>query len=91
MPFPGVTAVSAAMVPALGGSSWGTNVEVEGFESGPDIDSNSRYKRGRTRILRDARDSPVGRPGVRRWRRCGSARSRDRERGVHPQVRIAWT
>ena len=41
--IPGVTAVSAAMVPALGGSSWGTNVEVEGFESGPDIDSNSRY------------------------------------------------
>jgi predicted permease len=40
--IPGVTAVSASMVPVLGGSSWGTDVRVEGFESGPDIDSNSR-------------------------------------------------
>jgi len=41
--IPGVTAVSAALVPLLAGSSWGTDVSVEGFESGPDIDSNSRY------------------------------------------------
>ena len=39
---PGVTSVSAGMVPVLAGSNWGTNVRVEGFESGPDIDSNSR-------------------------------------------------
>jgi predicted permease len=30
-------------VPLLAGSNWGTNVEVEGFKTGPDIDSNSRY------------------------------------------------
>jgi predicted permease len=39
---PGVTGVTTAMVPVLGGSSWGTDVSVEGFESGPDIDDNSR-------------------------------------------------
>jgi predicted permease len=40
---PGVSAVTAALVPLLAGSNWGTNVEVEGFKTGPDIDSNSRY------------------------------------------------
>ena len=30
------------MVPLLSGSNWGNSVQVEGFESGPDIDSNSR-------------------------------------------------
>ena len=38
----GVTAVAAARVPVLGGNSWGTEVRVQGFESGPDIDSSSR-------------------------------------------------
>ncbi|MEZ4416917.1 MAG: ABC transporter permease [Gemmatimonadota bacterium] len=41
--LPGVTSVSAARVAVIGGSSWGTDVRVQGFESGPDIDSNSRY------------------------------------------------
>jgi predicted permease len=41
--IPGVTGVTAALVPVLGGSSWGSTVRVEGFESGPDIDANSRY------------------------------------------------
>lgn len=40
--IPGVTGVTAARVAVLGGSSWGTDVRVEGFESGPDIDSNGR-------------------------------------------------
>ena len=40
---PGVTSVSAAMVPLLGGSSWGTNVSVQGFQAGPDTDTNSRF------------------------------------------------
>ena len=39
----GVTAVTTSMVPVLGGSNWGTDVRVQGFQSGPDIDSNSRY------------------------------------------------
>ena len=41
--LPGVTGVTAAMVPVLGGSNWGTDVAVEGFQRGPDIDSNARY------------------------------------------------
>ena len=40
---PGVTGVTAALVPLLAGSSWGTSVHVQGFKSGPDIDSNSRF------------------------------------------------
>ena len=40
---PGVTGVTAALVPALAGSNWGSDVNVEGFKSGPDIDSNSRF------------------------------------------------
>jgi putative ABC transport system permease protein len=41
--IPGVTSVTASMVPLLSGSNWGTDVGVQGFESGPDIDSNARY------------------------------------------------
>jgi predicted permease len=41
--IPGVTGVSAALVPVLGGSSWGNDVAVEGFEGGPDVDQNARY------------------------------------------------
>jgi predicted permease len=40
--IPGVSHVTASMVPLLAGSSWGRNVSVEGFERGPDIDSDSR-------------------------------------------------
>jgi predicted permease len=40
---PGVLSVSSAMVPLLSGSSWGTNVSVQGFAAGPDTDTNSRY------------------------------------------------
>jgi predicted permease len=41
--LPGVTGVSAAFVPILSGSNWGNDVRVQGFQSGPDIDSNSRF------------------------------------------------
>ena len=41
--LPGVTGVSAAMVPILAGNNWGQDVSVEGFEGGPDVDQNSRY------------------------------------------------
>ncbi len=40
--LPGVTMVTASMVPMLGGSSWGGSVNVEGFEAGPDTDRSSR-------------------------------------------------
>jgi len=41
--LPGATAVSVSTVPLLSGSNWGSDVAVQGFEAGPDTDSNSRY------------------------------------------------
>jgi putative ABC transport system permease protein len=41
--LPGVTAVTASRVAALSGSNWGSSVNVQGFTSGPDIDSEARY------------------------------------------------
>lgn len=40
---PGVSSVTASLVPALAGSNWGSDVAVEGFKAGPDTNSNSRY------------------------------------------------
>jgi predicted permease len=40
---PGVTGVTAAMIPVLSGSNWGTDVRVAGYECGPDIDCNGRF------------------------------------------------
>jgi len=39
----GVTQVSAALVPVLDGSSWGTSVSVEGYHWEPGVDASSRY------------------------------------------------
>jgi predicted permease len=39
---PGVTGVTESLVGLLQGNSWGNDVEVDGWKSGPDIDSNSR-------------------------------------------------
>lgn len=41
--LPGVTAVTSSMVGLLAGNNWGTDVAVEGFKGGPDIDSNARF------------------------------------------------
>jgi predicted permease len=41
--LPGVNGVTSGSVPLLGGSNWGNNVAVEGFQAGPDTDSNSRF------------------------------------------------
>jgi predicted permease len=41
--LPGVTGVSASLVPILSGSNWGTDVAVEGFKRGPDTDANARF------------------------------------------------
>jgi len=40
---PGVTGVTASLVPMLAGDNWGNSVQVEGFSAGPDTDVNSRY------------------------------------------------
>jgi predicted permease len=41
--LPGVTSVAGSMVPILAGSNWGSNVSVQGFEAGPDTDTNARF------------------------------------------------
>jgi len=41
--LPGVTGVTSDMVGLLQDNSWGTDVWVEGFKTGPDIDNNSRF------------------------------------------------
>ncbi len=40
---PGVTGVTVALVPLLAGNNWGNDVNVQGFQSGPDTDNNSRF------------------------------------------------
>ena len=40
---PGVSCVTASLVPALAGSNWGSDVAVQGFKAGPDTDSNARF------------------------------------------------
>ncbi len=42
--LPGVTGVTALMVPLLAGSNWGNSVRVQGFDdSDPDTDTGSRF------------------------------------------------
>ncbi len=41
--LPGVNSVTASLVPLIAGDNWGNNVSVEGFEDGPDIDSQARF------------------------------------------------
>jgi len=43
--LPGVTGVTTALVPILGNNSWGTDVRVQGFAHGPDVDANARLNR----------------------------------------------
>ena len=40
---PGVNAVTSSMVPLLAGDNWGSDVNVQGFPSGPDVDNGSRF------------------------------------------------
>jgi len=41
--LPGVTGVTSGTVPLLAGNNWGNNVAVDGFDAGPDTDTNSRF------------------------------------------------
>jgi predicted permease len=40
---PGVTSAAASMVPLVSGNSWGNSLTVQGFQSGPDTDTHSRF------------------------------------------------
>jgi predicted permease len=41
--LPGVTGVTDSLVALLAGNNWGNSVAVEGFQTGPDTDTDSRY------------------------------------------------
>ena len=41
--IPGVTSVAATMVPVLAGDNWGSSLVVEGFEAGPDTNTNASF------------------------------------------------
>jgi predicted permease len=41
--IPGVTGVVAAIVPVLSGDNWGNSLVVEGFEAGPDTNTNASF------------------------------------------------
>ncbi len=41
--LPGVSSVAATMVPVLAGDNWGNSLVVEGFEAGPDTNTNASF------------------------------------------------
>jgi predicted permease len=41
--LPGVSSVSGSLVNLIAGNSWGNDVRVQGFDAGPDTDTNSRF------------------------------------------------
>ena len=41
--IPGATGVTSSMVPLLGGSNWGSDVQVQGFREDADTDDNARF------------------------------------------------
>jgi predicted permease len=41
--LPGVNGVTDSLVALLAGNNWGNSVQVEGFQAGPDTDTESRY------------------------------------------------
>ncbi len=40
---PGVSGVTASLVPLIDGDNWGSDVSVQGFQRGPDTDANARF------------------------------------------------
>jgi putative ABC transport system permease protein len=41
--MPGATGATDSLVALLAGDSWGNDVAIEGFQAGPDTDTNARY------------------------------------------------
>ena len=41
--LPGVTGIVAAIVPVIAGDNWGNSLAVEGFEAGPDTNTNASF------------------------------------------------
>jgi len=41
--IPEVNGVTSSVIPLLAGNNWGSDVNVQGFPSGPDVDKNARF------------------------------------------------
>jgi len=50
--LPGVTGVTDSLVALLAGNNWGNSVSVEGFQAGPDTNTDSRYNEVGTNYFR---------------------------------------
>ena len=83
---PGVTDVTASMVPALGGSNWGSSVSVEGFKAGPDTDTNSRYNEVAPGYFKTMGIRLLAGREFTRSDSLGGAEGRDRQRGLREEV-----
>jgi hypothetical protein len=46
-------------VPVLAGDNWGNSLGVEGFEAGPDTNTNASFNMRRSRFLQDHGHSAV--------------------------------
>jgi predicted permease len=56
--LPGVSSVGLSTVPLISGSNWGSSVQVEGFEAGPDTNTSIPLLRGRDFSPADAASAP---------------------------------
>ena len=83
---PGITQVTASMVPALGGSNWGSSVSVEGFKAGPDTDTHSNYNEIAPGYFRDDGHPAPRRTRIRPQRQPRRTQGGDRERSVRQEV-----
>ena len=84
--LPGVTGVTAAMVPLLAGNNWGQGVSVEGFKKDPDTDDGSRFNGGGPELFQGARRADSVRAGFHAERQRELSARRDRERDVREEV-----
>ncbi len=84
--IPGVDAVTSAQVQLVAGNNWGTTVDVQGFQSGPDIDNESRYNEIGSGYFAALGVHARGRARVYRRRPARGAAGRDREPDVREEV-----
>ena len=79
--LPGVTGVTASLVPVLGGSNWGNGVARRGLPDGAGHRHQRALQRGRRRLLPDDGHPADGRPRVHdRGHRSARPRSRSSTR-----------
>ena len=83
---PGVTATTASTTPILAGSNKGNDVAVQGFEAGPDTDTNSRVNQVGPGYFAAMGVPLIAGREFTRGRHPGVAEGRDRQRGVRQEV-----